>query len=578
VCRNSEEAADFDLETQTLKKPSFRSPGWAFAAVAAAAFAVMLITCVRVWLPGYGLTRFIDIGRELNRRGTAVYRATPKYMDPYPPNRWGFDGQYYAEIALDPLLRDPQLKMAIDNPTYRSQRVLISTLAWLGGLGRPYWILNVYAALNPLFWLGYAAMLFVLFRPYGWRGVGGFAAMLLTCGIIESTSRSLTDFPAFVLMTLAAMIGGTGGAGVMALAALAREVDILGILGLAELGPPWGKALKKNLLMGLIAVVPMLLWFVYVGWRFFGHAHAATGSNVAPGLIGRSREQIASMTGGNLDWPLRAIGMRFGDAIAAIRRDGFEGMQFIKRGTEVHALLTIIATLTQCLFVLTHPVWRNRLWRIGAVFVPYFLCVSYQVWAKDSYFTATRHALPITLAFNLVLAMRPNRRWLLWFLLGNCFVPAGVYDFIRFGREVPRHAEFIVEGAPPLDATVTARYGDGWSGPEWNTRKAWRWAVKQKATLILSNPAREPLDAQLDFNTISLLPRDLSVSVAGAVVQLQLDQVPQYVPVAVKFILPPGETRVNFSTPQPAAIAGDDPRPLAFMISDLSLSVAEKPR
>ncbi|HSY54339.1 MAG TPA: hypothetical protein VK785_07825, partial [Opitutaceae bacterium] len=216
------------MATLTPKKSFVSSPCWAFVAVAMAACAVMLGTCLKVWSPAYGLTRFIPIGQEFEQRGIAVYRATPKYV---PPTRWGFDGQLYAEMALDPLLRDPGMKTALDDPAYRADRILLPWLAWLGGLGRPFWVLNVYAALNPLFWLAYGIILYRLFRPHGWAGVAGFAAMLLTCGVIESTFKSLTDFPAFVLMTLAAMIGGSVGAGVLGLAALAREINIIGLVG-----------------------------------------------------------------------------------------------------------------------------------------------------------------------------------------------------------------------------------------------------------------------------------------------------------------------------------------------------------
>jgi len=63
----------------------------------------------------------------------------------------------------------------------------------------------------------------------------------------------------------------------------------------------------------------------------------------------------------------------------------------------LHALLTIIATLTQSVYLFTHREWNNRIWRVGAIFVPYFLCISSIPW--ESHFTITRHALPITLAF-----------------------------------------------------------------------------------------------------------------------------------------------------------------------------------
>jgi len=140
-----------------------------------------------------------------------------------PSDRWGFDGQFYAELALDPLLRDPQLKIALDAPAYRSRRILTSWLAWLGGFGRPFWILNVYAGLNLVFWTGFAVMMARLFPSLRLGWTRRFCAMLITCGIIESLRSSLTDFPGFVLVTLSMMIGRAGGAGVLALAALTRD-------------------------------------------------------------------------------------------------------------------------------------------------------------------------------------------------------------------------------------------------------------------------------------------------------------------------------------------------------------------
>jgi hypothetical protein len=551
---------------ETLPQIPSRLLRWAFAATAAVALALVVLTCARVWLPDYGFTRFINIGREFVPRGSSVYQATPKYVTPAPGPDAGFDGQWYAEIALDPLLRDPQLRHALDDPAYRADRILLPALAWLGGLGRPSWILNAYALLNPIFWLGYVALLYVLFRRHGWAGWAGFTAMLLTCGIVESMYGALTDFPAFVLMSLAAVIGGTQGAGLLGLAALTREVNLLGLAGILEFGPPWREALRRNLRRGAVAVVPFALWFCYVRWRL-----PSPGSHSLGALY-------ASMAGNNLDWPLHAIYRKLREVLGVIGR-GEVGWGEAFGSVEVHALLTIIATLTQCLYLVTHPEWKNRLWRVGVAFVPYFFFISSNVW--DSHFTVTRHALPFTLAFNLILALRPNRRWLIWFLLGNCFVPYGVCRFVDFGVTGPQPEEFVLEGAPLPTGTVTAAYREGWHGQEWKNRRTWRWSESPHATLVLTNTGREPLAAHLVFSSESLVPRDLSLGVRGVTVWSgAVASSPVLTPVATRgFLLPPGDTPVDFSTAVPGRLENDNPdaRLIGFRVIGLAIVVAPAP-
>lgn len=537
-------------------KNAIRRPGlWVFLLVGTAAFLQLLSTYVHVYSPGYGITKLIVMGHEFDQRGLAVYRATPKYMA--LSDRWGFDGQYYAQIALDPLLRDPQLKIALDNPPYRARRILLPWLAWIGGLGKPFWILNVYAALNLIFWTGFAVMMIVLFRALGWPGLAGFAAMLMTCGIIESMRSSLTDFPGFVLVTLAMMIGGTGGAGVLALAALTREPNIMGLVGLWDYRPPWLTTAKRNLLLALIAAGPMLLWFAYVVSRF------------------PLKEAI---DGDNIAWPLRGIMAKLGEFSVRAGRGEINWSRWYSEfytSEPLHALLTIVATLTQCIYLLTHREWTNRLWRVGALFVPFFLCISFLSW--ESHFTVTRHALPITLAFNLVLAMRARRSWIVWFVLGNCFVPFGIYQFSVYGSStLIAPAEYRIARATSPDLSLDLRYGDGWSDLEWTRKHTWRWAVNKRASLVLINPTKRALEVEMFFTTRSLCPRDLAMSTPGAKIwSLRVGAAPIKVQTS-KFLLPPGETTINFSSPQAPArpdSPGDD-RQLAFLLQDLRFNLA----
>jgi hypothetical protein len=535
------------------KTPAQPSRGL-FVLVAALAFALICCVYAREWSPVTGITRFINLGREFSDRGVAAYRTAPKYMDSFPANRYGFDGQWYAQMALDPLLRDPQTRVAIDNPPYRARRILLPWLAWLGGLGRPAWVLNVYAALNPLFWLGFAVMMARLFRPYGWRGLAGFAAMLLTCGVIESMWGSLTDFPAWVLMTLAVMVGGTTGAGVLALAFLTREVSALGVVGLFDFQPPWPAAFRKNLRLGLIVAVPFLLWFAYFTWRLHG--------------------MVAPAGGENMDIPLRAIGRKLREVAGAIRHGDIAWLQFYKSYT-LHALFTIVATLTQCAYVLTHRRWENRLWRVAAAFVPAFLCIGSPQWV--SHFTVTRQALPITLGFNLLLAMRPGRRWVIWFVLGNCFVPYGIYRFATYDQETTQAGEFFITGSAPGEGAPTVRVGAGWADAQRNRRRIWRWAVQPQASLVLGNPTSRPIEVELDFTTMSFQARDLRMRVRDRVVWSgRLDGRNTEQVHAPRLVLPPGDTTLTIETPQPPAVfAADDPRALTFLLA--GLQVAEDP-
>jgi hypothetical protein len=299
----------------------------------------------------------------------------------------------------------------------------------------------------------------------------------------------------------------------------------------------------------------------------------------AHGLFDRVSQIVASMAGGNFDWPLHAIYLKARAVARELHATGLDWKFF--KSTPLHALLTIVATLTQCLYLATHPQWRNRFWRMAILFVPYFLCLSYQIW--ESHFTVTRHVLAINLAFNLILAARPTKRWALWFLLGNCFVPYGIYKFVDFGLETPQRMEFKVEAGERLDGAVTAAYGAGWSGPEWNTRRAWRWSMNRRALVVLTNARPQPVVVRLSFNVRTLAPRDLRLSVRGVPAWAgHLEAKPATLALETRsFSLPPGRTEVELTTPQPVSPAGVPPnadvRPLAFMVSEFAIEVAAPP-
>lgn len=520
--------------------------------VAVAAGVFLLRVCAGVWSPDLGLTRFLLVGGAWHEVGTTAFRATPKYIDPYPSHRFGFDGQFYAQIALDPLLRNPELRTAIDDPAYRARRILLPWLAWLGGLGRPAWVINVFAGLNLVFWIAYAWLAARLFRPPGWSGLAGYAAVLLTCGVIESIRGALTDFPGFVLMTAAVVAGGTAGAGLLAAAALTRETCALGFLGLLEARPPWRDAFRKNLVRGVVAVAPLLLWIAYVLWRF--------------------RDLKVDFTGGNFAWPLQGIMEKLGEfSVTAVHgpirwhRWFFE----LYKSYDLHAVLTIVAVLTQCVYLALHRAWADWLWRMAATFAVYLLCISFLSW--ESHFTVTRHALPVTLVFNLLLAARPGRGWLVWFVLGNCFVPYGLYAFARLpvDRAPAQPAEYVVVAPAGAAAPMRVVFTDGWSPQQWNPHNTWRWAAGPAATLAVHNDSTRSARAQISFVTRTRQPRTLTVRAGNGIVLSRHLPAGREVLTIPSLELPPGETRLFLISPEPPSDTDDGtPGKVTFMVGN----------
>ncbi len=535
-------------------------PRWAFALVAGAAFAFLLRVYAGIYTPEHGITRFLRVGQEFDARGTAVFRATPKFIDPYPAHRWGFDGQLYAEMALDPLLRDPHLHVALDDPPYRGQRILLSWIAWALGLGKPFWVINAFAALNLIFWVGFAWLAGRLFSPLGWGGLAGYAAILLTCGVIESMQASLTDLPSFTLILAALVTGGTAGAGILALAALVRTTSLIGFVGLAEIPPPWKEAFKKNLVRGLIAVVPVSLWVLYVLWRFRGRQ--------------------VGFDGGNLALPFHGMMEKLGEFSVTAFHGPIRWHRFIfelYKSYDLHALLTIVAVVTQSIYIALHREWRNPLWRWGAVVVVYFSCISFLSW--ESHFTITRHALPMTLVFNLLLAARPSKAWVIWFLLGNCFVPFGVryFDGMREIRSPAPLPEFVIEGPSANSARVSVSYGEGWSPQQWSPDTTWRWAHEGPATLVLRNGGTRPVVAELRFISRARRLRALQVKQGDAIVLAAVLPPVRQVITLSKLQLPPGESRLVFTTPEPTDDPDDGtPGKITFKVENPQVTIAPR--
>lgn len=317
----------------------------------------------------------------------------------------GYDGQFYAQIALDPLLRGSELEHVIDAPAYRARRILLPGAAAVLGLGQPFGVVQIYALLNVACWfvLGWLLRGRVTGSPgiaYA-RWLGCMAGM----GALESVRQSLTDLPALLLLFLAIRSYESArparSTAWLALGHLAKETNLLGSLALWV--APGRRLMAGNirpLVHVALATLPLVLWMAYVRFRF---AEAAPASG---GL-------------GNLTWPLGGLITHLIACFQSLMHGGFDSRH-------TFGLLGGLGLALQAAVLWHHRQPHSAWWRIGAVYSALFLFLSSWVWS--GYWAACRVVLPMTIAFNLLL---PKGRgfWPLW-IGGNLTILHAVWRFL----------------------------------------------------------------------------------------------------------------------------------------------------
>lgn len=315
--------------------------------------------------------------------------ALPIVREINPPARseHGYDGQFYAQIALSPLLNDPELPRACDNLQFRARRIGLPTLAHFIGLGQPAWILQAYSILNLFFW---AALLIALARFTGFEGVRErllAVSILWTSGTLISIERSLTDLPSVAISFGGLLLAETHVAtacGLLALASLFRETSILSFPALVWIN-------REHPLRRLVWLIPSLLapvsaWFLYVR------------SQTPPQSL-----ELSLLTPPIVNWWAKI------------------GQQLIRRPTSLVELLAPIAIMVQVAYFVRHPIFSSLCWRWGVCWALLALVIGAPIWEEQ--FGFCRVLLPLTIAFNVLVYQHEqnwNYRW--WFLLGNLWL------------------------------------------------------------------------------------------------------------------------------------------------------------
>jgi hypothetical protein len=474
-----------------------------------------------------GFTSLILFGDDFAPRRIARLADVPIYNVAGA----GYDGQFYAQIAVAGNPFDPALLTALDSPSYRNRRVLVPALAHVLGLGRPTLVLNMYALFNVFAWVILAALLARWwFPPTDLQNLLRWAGFLFGVGMLLSVTRSLSDGPSLLLIAAGVRAVERGrpwlGAVLLGAAGLARETSVLAAPALLPGGIRVAGRRAWMLTAGRIAicVLPTALWMLVLRAHF---GYAGGGQNFAAPLFG--------------------FAGKLGEVHDSWRTGGF--------GVAMNEFLAVLALAVQVGLILGRPRPREPWWAVGASFALFAFCLSDPVW-EGNLGAATRVLLPLTLAFN-VLAPR-TRRGLVLLLVGNLTVLSATEAL----RPHPRSVEPVFAGG------VTARYPDNWSSREINGPHNFRWA-SGNAEMKLQNPGASRT-ATIDFALRSVAARTVVIRV-GDVERSVAVPADVVTPVHLgPLTLGQGTTVVRFSTEEPPwPEPGPAKRMLSFSVHDL---------
>lgn len=382
-----------------------RVPPHAWPCLAALVFVLAMVAAR--YDRGTGLTELLRFGDQL--QGHRIPQLAGLSLHEF--EGVGYDGQYYAQLAVDPGIANPAVHGAMDFPRYRPRRILLSAVVHVAtGFGRDAWLtLHAYALSNLAVWIALGWLLWRRLGPAGWRGTAVWLACMLNLGALDSIRMGLTDLPAMLLVVLAIMAVERGrrksGSLAVAAALLTRDTSALTV-GLAvdpgdrAPGRKW-RALARLALIG----APLALWAAYVVWRVPEGSVTGVSDHFAwPGLgiVHHLHVCVQAMLSGDLD-PRYVFGF-----------------------------LTVFSLGLQAWIVfraVLHRGWEASPWLRAALPYTVFLAlIGDAVW--KGYWAVVRTNLPLTFAFNLHLLETQGRRF--WWMLAAANLSAlhGIYRML----------------------------------------------------------------------------------------------------------------------------------------------------
>lgn len=344
--------------------------------------------------PGTGFTNLICFGSKFFERAPSTIKAAPLAV----LNPVGYDGEFYAMIATDPLLLNPELKPALDIPSYRARRIAVPILAWCAGLGKPAWILQCYSVANLFFWyLLFAGMVYFL-KPRTLRDFLCIGACCLTSGVLFSIQRALLDLPAATFSFYSAALSGEFAVAAVALAILTKDSYMMSLGVMARPYEETKESVARRVWRFTKPLLPFVVWCSYVYWKW--------------GVASQDE---------NFSWPMEGY-------LSAFLRGwkAYNGYHRLFPFTELAAPVSLVIQIVYLLLVARS--YRSPYWRIGAGFAIASIFLSSGVFIEQMSFC--RDTIMVTMAFNIGLMQNKPRGFLAWFLAGNIGLTAGLMQFV----------------------------------------------------------------------------------------------------------------------------------------------------
>lgn len=421
----------------------------------------------------FGFTYFLRVGEfALAEKPWSQDLETNIYVH---ERTWGYDGQYYAQLALDPLMQNGDLDESVDNLPYRARRILLPALAHVIGFGRPTGVLNIFAFLNIVSWAALALLLLRWFPPTSINHTVRWLGVMFSTGMCSSVSMALVDGPCLLFLALALRWIEERrpklAAFSLALGGLVKETTLLGIGLLAPVNWRIFSHWPRAILAGIVTILPLGIWVIFIFHRFSDQTNQGAGA-------------------GNFSLPLVAMGQKLQELTVELASGG---LPWATWGISMACLMSVFV---QAVFVITRWRWTQPAWRLTVSFALLAFVIGPGNW--NGYpGGASRSLLPLLLGFNLLVPR--GRRWIPILILGNCSAFFSPLLFLpvpepigKIRVQIPAETE-----SRRSSGLATVDFPLPWHGLEEFEDQRWRWS-NGPSDIIVHNPFDTAVVASID--------------------------------------------------------------------------------